>query len=187
VLIGGLGMGYTLRQALDLLDSEANVVVSELLPEVIEWNRQYLGQLNAQPLADQRAEIITGDIYQLIAQSAGRFDAILLDVDNGPNAMTDSGNQRLYSPVGIQACRRALRTQGSLAIWSTSPSKVFEQLLISCGFQVRRYRVKTYQGSKSKPLFIWVAAEDEAILPPGGGQPGQPGKQAPGGNRGYTH
>jgi hypothetical protein len=101
--------------------------------------------------------------------------------------MTDSGNQRLYSPVGIQACRRALRKQGSLAIWSTAPSKVFEQLLISCGFQVRRYRVKPYQGSKAKPLFIWVAAEDEAILPPGGGEPVSPGKKAPGGNRGYTH
>jgi spermidine synthase len=168
VLIGGLGMGYTLRRALDLLPAEASVVVSELLPAVVEWNRQYLGQLNAQPLDDKRTTLITGDIFALLAQSSGRFDAILLDVDNGPSAMTDSGNQRLYGPAGIQACRRALRKQGCLAIWSTEPSKTFELLLMGCGFEVRRYRAKAYQASNATPLFIWVAAEDETILPPGG-------------------
>ena len=171
VLIGGLGMGYTLRQALDILGADASVVVSELLMDVVNWNREYLGGLNGQALDDKRAEIITGDIFQLLSQSTNRFDAILLDVDNGPNAMTDAGNQRLYSPAGIQACRRALRKQGCLAVWSTVPSKVFEQLLMSCGFQVRRYRLKTYPGSKSKQIFIWVAAENETILPPGGSAP----------------
>lgn len=171
VLIGGLGMGYTLRQALDILGADASVVVSELLTDVVNWNREHLGGLNGQALDDKRAEIITGDIFQLLSQSTDRFDAILLDVDNGPNAMTDSGNQRLYSPAGIQACRRALRKQGCLAVWSTVPSKVFEQLLMSCGFQVRRYRLKTYPGSKSKQIFIWVAAEDETILPRGGSAP----------------
>jgi spermidine synthase len=186
VLIGGLGMGYTLRQALDILGPDANVVVSELLPAVVNWNREYLRDLNGQPLEDKRTELITGDIFQLISQSIGRFDAILLDVDNGPNAMTDSGNQRLYSSTGIYACRCALRKQGSLAIWSTEPSKVFEQLLMSCGFQVRRYRVKAYQASHSKPLFIWIAAEDETILPPGGGEPCLPGKHKPRENRRYA-
>ena len=171
VLIGGLGMGYTLRQALDILGADASVVVSELLTDVVNWNREYLGGINGQALDDKRAEVITGDIFQLLSQSTNRFDAILLDVDNGPNAMTDAGNQRLYSPAGIQACRRALRKQGCLAVWSTVPSKVFEQLLMSCGFQVRRYRLKTYPGSKSKQIFIWVAAEDETILPPGGSAP----------------
>jgi spermidine synthase len=186
VLIGGLGMGYTLRQALDLLDPEATVVVSELLTDVVNWNREYLGELNGQALEDKRTEIITGDIYQLLSQSIDRFDAILLDVDNGPNAMTDAGNQRLYSPAGIQACRRALRKQGSLAIWSTVPSKAFEQLLMSCGFRVQRYRVKTYPGSKAKQLFIWVAAEDKTILPAGGSEPRLPDKQEPGENRRIT-
>jgi spermidine synthase len=176
-------MGYTLRQALDLLGPDATVVVSELLEAVINWNREYLGELNGRALDDKRTEIITGDIYQLLLQSTGRFDAILLDVDNGPNAMTDSGNQRLYGPAGIQACRRALRKNGSLAIWSTVPSKVFEQILMNCGFQVRRYRVKTYPGSKSKQLFIWVAAEDEAILPPGGSEPHLTDKKKPGEKR----
>ena len=171
VLIGGMGMGYTLRQSLDMLGSDANVVVSELLPAVIDWNREYLRDLNGQPLDDKRTDVITGDIFQLILQSIRRFDAILLDVDNGPRAMTDAGNQRLYSPEGIQACRRALRKHGSLAIWSSEPSKDFEQLLISCGFHVRRYRVKAYQASNSKSYFIWVASEDKTILPPGGGEP----------------
>jgi spermidine synthase len=157
-LIGGLGLGYTLRQALDLLGPDANVVVSELLEAVVHWNREYLGALNGQPLDDQRAEIVTGDIFQLLSQSSNRFDAILLDVDNGPTAMTDSGNQRLYSPVGIQACRRALCKSGTLAVWSSVPSADFEQLLGNFGFQVRRYQVKAYPGSRSKPLFIWVAS-----------------------------
>jgi spermidine synthase len=171
VLIGGLGMGYTLRQALDLLPAEASVVVSELLPAVVAWNRQYLGGLNAQPLDDKRVELISGDIFTLLAQSSGRFDAILLDVDNGPSAMTDSGNQRLYGPAGIETCRRALRKQACLAIWSTEPSKNFELLLMGCGLEVRRYRVKAYQDSNVTPLFIWVAAEDETVLPARSGEP----------------
>ncbi len=179
VLIGGLGLGYTLRQALDLLGPDANVVVSELLEAVVHWNRKYLGELNGQPLEDQRVELVTGDIFRLLAQSSGRFDAILLDVDNGPNAMTDAGNQRLYSPAGIQACQRALRKSSSLAVWSSVPSQDFEQLLLNFGFQVRRYQVQAYPGSRSKPLFIWVAADDTTILPPGGDAPDLPGKKTP--------
>ncbi|MGC1375375.1 MAG: hypothetical protein WA821_04075 [Anaerolineales bacterium] len=186
VLVGGLGMGYTLRQALDMLAPNASVVVSELLPAVVEWNRQYLGALNGQPLEDQRVQLVSGDIFGLLSQSAARFDAILLDVDNGPSAMVDLGNQRLYGPGGIETCRRALRKQGSLAIWSTEPSKDFELLLMGCGLQVRRYRVKNYKGSKSTPLFIWVAAQDETILPPGGGAPYLPGRKEPQTSRGQA-
>ena len=171
VLIGGLGMGYTLRQTLDMLGPDASVVVSELLSAVADWNREYLKELNGQPLDDKRTRLIIGDIIPLIAQSSGQFDAILLDVDNGPSAVTDSGNQRLYSQAGIQACRRALRKSGSLAIWSSEPSKTFEQLLMKCGFHVRRYKGKAHKDGNSKPLYIWVAAEDETILPPGGGEP----------------
>ena len=171
VLIGGLGMGYTLRQTLDMLGPGASVVVSELLSAVADWNREYLKELNGQPLDDKRTRLIIGDIIPLIAQSSGQFDAILLDVDNGPSAVTDSGNQRLYSQAGIQACRRALRKSGSLAIWSSEPSKTFEQLLMKCGFHVRRYKGKAHKNGNSKPLYIWVATEDETILPPGGGEP----------------
>jgi len=174
ILIGGLGMGYTLRQALDMLGSGAQVVVGELLGDVVKWNREFFGSLNGQPLGDQRVDLKTGDIFELITRSKSRFDAILLDVDNGPAAMTDSGNRRLYGRDGIEACRRALRSQGCLAVWSAEPSKQFEQLLMSCSFQVRRYRVLAYKGSKSPSRFVWVASVDEGILPPGGGEPRLP-------------
>jgi spermidine synthase len=176
ILIGGLGMGYTLRQSLDMLSPHAQVVVSELLSAVVEWNREFLGKLNGQPLEDERVDLKTGDIVELISRSKSRFDSILLDIDNGPNALTDSGNRRLYGREGIRACRRALRDQGCLAVWSAEPSKKFEQLLLSCSFHVHRFRVPAYKGSKSQSRFIWVASEDKIILPPGGGEPRLPFK-----------
>ena len=171
ILIGGLGMGYTLRQALEMLSPRAKVVVGELLDAVIEWNREYLGDLNGQPLADQRVELKAGDIVELISGSRSTFDAILLDIDNGPSALTDSGNSHLYGYDGILACRVALNKKGCLAVWSAGPSKEFEQLLMDCGFHVRRYRVPAYKGSKSESRFIWLASEDKSIMPPGGGEP----------------
>ncbi|MBL0715497.1 MAG: hypothetical protein JJV98_17545 [Desulfosarcina sp.] len=183
ILIGGLGMGYTLRQALDMLSPQAQVVVGELLGAVVEWNREFFGELNGQPLGDKRVVLKTGDIVELIARSKSRFDAILLDIDNGPSAMTDSGNRRLYGLEGIQACRRALREQGCLAVWSAEPSKKFEQLLMRCNFHVRRFRVSSYQGSKSQSRFVWAASEDKTILPRGGGEPRLPLKNASKGSR----
>ena len=178
ILIGGLGMGYTLRQALDMLSPSAQVVVSELLGAVVEWNREFFGELNGQPLGDERVVLETVDILKIISRSRSRFDAILLDIDNGPNAMTDSGNRRLYGREGIRACRRALRDLGSLAVWSAEPSKKFEQLLMSCGFHVRRYRIPAYKGSKSQSRFVWVASQDKMSLPRGGGEPRMPLKNA---------
>jgi spermidine synthase len=103
ILIGGLGMGYTLRQALDMLSPQAEVVVGELLDAVVEWNREFLGKLNGQPLADERVDLKTGNIVELISRSKNRFDAILLDIDNGPSAMTYSGNSRLRIRADIDA------------------------------------------------------------------------------------
>lgn len=183
ILIGGLGMGYTLRQVLDMLGPDGQVVVGELLDAVVAWNRAFLGELNGQPLGDERVDLKTGDVVELIARSKGRFDAILLDIDNGPSAMTDERNRRLYGHEGIQACRRALRRRGCLAVWSAVSSKTFEQLLMGCNFHVRRFRVPAYRGSKSPSRFVWVAAEDKASLPPGGSAPRLPPKQASQGNR----
>jgi spermidine synthase len=176
-------MGYTLRQALDMLGPHAQVVVGELLGAVVEWNREFFGKLNGQPLGDQRVDLKTGDIVALISRSRSRFDAILLDIDNGPGVMTDSGNRRLYVREGIGACRRALREQGCLAVWSAEPSKKFEQLLMSCSFHVRRFRVSAYKGSKSQSRFVWVASQDKSILPRGGGEPRLPLKNASKGRR----
>jgi len=174
ILIGGLGMGYTLRQTLDMLNPQAKVVVGELLEDVVEWNRKFLGELNGRPLEDERVELKTGDIFDLISRSRNRFDAILLDIDNGPNAVTDSWNRRMYGREGIQACRSALREQGCLAVWSAAPSKKFERRLMNFSFHVRRFRVPDYKGGKSQSRFVWVASEDKRGLPPGGGEPRQP-------------
>jgi len=173
ILIGGLGMGYTLRQALDMLSPGAEVVVGELMSAVVEWNREFLGELNGQPLADKRVDLRTGNVVDLISRSKSRFDAILLDIDNGPSAMTYSGNSRLYGYDGILSCRRALHKKGCLAVWSAGPCKEYEELLVHCSFHVRRYRVPAFKGSKSQSRFVWVASENKSILPPGGGEPRQ--------------
>ena len=179
VLIGGLGMGYTLRQALDILKPNAKVVVGELLEAVADWNRRFLGELNNHPLQDERVQLQMGDIVPFIIRSRGTFDAILLDIDNGPSAMTDAGNRRLYGRAGMWACRRALRNHGCLAVWSAEPSKPFEQLLMSCTFHVRRYRVPAYKGSKAPSRFVWIASADKTVLPPGGGAPLPPPRKGP--------
>jgi spermidine synthase len=168
ILIGGLGMGYTLRQALDMLSPHAIVVVGELLGAVVEWNREFLGKLNGQPLADERVDLKKGDIVELISRSPSRFDAILLDIDNGPSEMTYSGNHRLYSRDGIMACRRALREQGCLALWSAESSKKFGRLLKSCSFHVRCFRVSAHKEGKSQFRFVCVASEEKGILPSDG-------------------
>jgi len=176
ILVGGLGMGYTLRQALDMLGPNASVVVGELVDALIEWNRMFLGVLNGHPMVDDRVSLERGDVLGIISgaglRADSRFDAILLDIDNGPAPLTDSGNRRIYGPEGIQACRRALIESGCLAVWSAGPSKKFEQLLMRCGFHVRRFRVSAYKGSKSQSRFVYVASESKKRLPPGGGAPG---------------
>lgn len=171
ILVGGLGMGYTLREVLDRVGPAANVMVSELVQAVTDWNREFLGELNGQPLSDPRVTLQSGNVIDLIAASAKTYDAILLDVDNGPSAFTDAGNKRLYGRAGMQACYRALRGKGCLAIWSSEPSKSFERLLMGCNFHVRRYRVPVYKGAKSQTCFVWLASADEKTLPPGGGEP----------------
>jgi len=186
VLIGGLGMGYTLRQTLDMVSPQAKVVVGELLAPVIEWNKEFLGQLNSYPQKDDRVDVQAGDVLKLILNSKSQFDAILLDIDNGPAAMTDSGNFRLYGQVGIEACQHALRKGGVLAVWSSEPSKKFEKLLMTCGFHVTRFRVPAYKGSKTLSRFVFVASEDKKTLPSGGGELRQSDKSKKGGRKGQA-
>jgi spermidine synthase len=161
ILVGGLGMGYTLRQALDMLGPRAQVVVGELSADVVEWNRRFLGVLNGRPLDDHRLKIETGDVVELISSSVDRFDAILLDIDNGPSALTDPRNNRLYGHEGLKACRRALRDQGRLAVWSTEASNAFEQLMRRNSFHVRRFKVPAQKRSKSRSCLVWVASESK--------------------------
>lgn len=166
VLIGGLGMGYTLRQALDVLQPRASVVVSELIPEVVAWNREFLGALNQHPLRDPRVVLKVGDVWALIRQSEHVFDAILLDVDNGPEALTSEGNARLYSREGLQACLRALHAKGCLSVWSGSLDNAFEKRLRQERLFFRRVHVAAYKGGKARSRCVWVIARDPLSLPP---------------------
>jgi spermidine synthase len=135
VLVGGLGMGYTLRATLDFLPATAEVVVAELVPAVVEWNRGPLAHLAGNPLADPRAVVHTGDVVAYLRAQTVRFDAILLDVDNGPRALTRKGNQVLYTPTGLDLLRRTLRRGGCLAVWSSDRYPDFVRLMQKKGFK----------------------------------------------------
>ena len=154
MLIGGLGMGYTLGAALELLPETAQVVVSELLPEVIEWNRGPLAELAGRPLDDPRTEVVGGDVVELIAASEARFDAILLDVDNGPKDFTQRGNSRLYTPAGLRAVQRALRPGGALAVWSVGGERSFERSLRAAGFEASTHQVAAHRGRGTRYLIF---------------------------------
>ena len=158
ILIGGLGMGFTLRQALDLLCPRARVVVAELSPVIVHWNHHYFGGLNNHPLGDERVTLAVGDVVDLISRSRDRFDAILLDIDNGPDALSAPLNHRLYGPAGLRACRGALRERGRLAVWSAAASPKFVRLVSDSGFNLRRFRVPAYRGRKSRSRVVWVAS-----------------------------
>lgn len=156
VLVGGLGMGYTLRATLDLMPADATVVVAELIPAVIEWNRGPLGPLADHPLRDRRVGVECGDVGEVLRAHPSSYDAILLDVDNGPVAFTQTGNDSLYSDRGIALARAALRSGGTLAVWSAWDDKKFEHRLRHAGFAVEtthpRGRLK--QGGPRHTIFL---------------------------------
>jgi spermidine synthase len=142
VLVGGLGMGFTLRATLDLLPPDATVIVAELLPAVAEWNRGPLGLLAEHPLEDKRVRVEIADVAATLGSRLGEFDAVLLDVDNGPAAFTASDNAGLYDERGIAAVRAALKKDGVLAIWAVREDRKFDQRLRQGGFEVQVHRVR---------------------------------------------
>jgi spermidine synthase len=156
VLIGGLGMGFTLRATLDLLPQDAAVVVAELLPAVVEWNHGALGPLAGHPLKDRRVRIEPGDVGVTLRSSVKAFDAVLLDVDNGPAAFATSGNAGLYGDAGLAAARTALRDGGVLAVWSAREDRKFEQRLRYAGFrvEVERVRGRLKKGGPRHVIFL---------------------------------
>ena len=156
VLIGGLGMGFTLRAALAVLRPDATIVVSELVPEVAEWARGPLGAVFEGSLDDPRVELRIEDVHRTIQAGPASYDAILLDVDNGPEALTLHGNDRLYDPWGLKRARFALRREGILAVWSGSPDRKFKARLGLCGFEVVERRVHA-DDETSRQHVIWFA------------------------------
>jgi len=136
VLIGGLGMGYTLRAVLDMLPATAEVVVAELIACVVDWNRGPLAPLSHDALSDRRVKLEVKDVQRVLHAPGSGFDAILLDVDNGPDALVTSGNRGIYSTAGLAAISAALRPGGTVSVWSASASKPFEKALARAGFRV---------------------------------------------------
>jgi len=156
VLIGGLGMGFTLAAALRHLGPDAQVVVAELVPAVVEWNRGILGEHAGCPLQDERTLVREGDVAKLLKEQRQAYDAILLDVDNGPEGLTRKKNDWLYTIDGLSVSFTALRPKGILAVWSAGPDQSFMERLRKVGFKVKQTRVRAHN-NKGDLHTIWLA------------------------------
>jgi spermidine synthase len=157
-LIGGYGMGFTLRAALGALGPDARLTVAELVPEIVAWARGPMARLTAGCLADPRVTVVLEDVADLIARARGTYDAILLDVDNGPDGLVRAANDRLYTPAGLAAAKAALRPGGVLAVWSAAKDAAFARRLTKAGFDVDEATVRARGNGKGARHTIWFAA-----------------------------
>lgn len=158
VLIGGLGFGFTLRRVLALAGKKAKVQVAELVPEVAAWNREFLGPVNGLLLDNPRVQVFIEDVFQTISRApAAHYDGIILDVDNGPTALVQHGNGRLYQNAGLEVIARALKPNGRVAFWSASPDPAFVRRLAQAGFVVEVVAAKAYAQARRSAHTIFVA------------------------------
>jgi len=157
VLIGGLGMGFTLAAALANLGPNARVVVAELVSAVVQWNRTHLAELAGRPLDDPRVTVRELDVRLVIKEAKETYDAILLDVDNGPDGLTHEGNDRLYTHGGLAAAKAALKPGGILAVWSAEPDKSFSKRLRGSGFRMEEISVRARGKRGGRRHTIWLA------------------------------
>ena len=157
LLIGGYGMGFTLRAALGALDARARITLAELVPEIIDWARGPMADLADGCLDDPRVRLVMDDVVQVIAAGQGSYDAILLDVDNGPDGLTADANDRLYTNAGLAGAMRALKPGGILAIWSAGSDAAFTRRLRDAGFAVEEVAVKARDNGKGPRHVIWFA------------------------------
>jgi spermidine synthase len=163
ILIGGLGMGFTLRAALAVFGPGTMITVVELVPAVIVWARGPMAELFADSLEDNRVQIVEADVTQLIQAAGARYDAILLDVDNGPDGLTRASNNRLYDSRGLATAHAALSKGGVLAVWSSGPDAQFTTRLKQAGFRVEEVRVKAHRGKSGARHTIWLHEAGEAF------------------------
>ena len=160
-LIGGYGMGFTLRAALEVLGPDAVITVAEIVPEIMEWARGPMAALTGTCLEDPRVDLIEADVAHLIGREQGLYDAILLDVDNGPDGLVRSGNFRLYTREGLAAAKAALTPGGVLAVWSAAPDPVFAGRLKKAGFAVDEVVVRARSNGKGARHVIWFAVKPD--------------------------
>jgi len=166
VLIGGLGLGFTLRSVLKTLGPAATVQVAELIPAVVDWNREFLSGLNGHLLNDPRVEVIVADVWEVIACAGpSRYDAVMLDIDNGPNGLVQRRNDRLYQRDGLQRIAAALKTGGRAAIWSAWLDRGFVRRQSDAGFSVRVVPAKRHTRAKRCACTIFLA-DKGAVAPP---------------------
>jgi len=157
ILIGGYGMGFTLRAVLAELGPDARIVVAELVPEIIGWARGPMEAMTQGCLDDPRVEVLIEDVGALIGAGVASYDAILLDVDNGPDGLTRPGNDGLYSARGLARARGALRPGGILSVWSAGADRAFSRRLIEAGFSVEEVSVRARENGKGPTHVIWFA------------------------------
>jgi len=159
ILIGGLGMGYTLAAALEQSEPDTLITVSELIPAVVRWNREHLGHLTGMPLDDPRVSVEEEDVVETIRKRKSVWDAILLDVDNGPDGLTRKANDRLYYRSGLKTSFSALRPGGFLAVWSSGADEAFTRRLKQGGFQTETLTVPARKSGKGGRRTIWLAGK----------------------------
>lgn len=157
ILIGGLGMGYTLSAALEKLPPDARITVSELIPAVVAWNRGHLGHLAGTPLNDPRVSVKIEDVAETMGKRSSAWDIILLDVDNGPDGLTRKTNDRLYSRSGLGTAFSALKSGGFLAIWSSGADDGFTRRLKQCGFRTETISARARKIGKGSRHIIWLS------------------------------
>jgi len=162
VLIGGLGLGYTLKSVLDASGDASRIEVAELLPDMVEWNRTHLKSVNGVLLEDPRVQITSKDVQEILLEAEPEtYDAIMLDIDNGPVAMVQSGNRSLYSRKGIHSILRALKRTGRLAVWSASVDARFEQLVKKNRASIEMHRVKANHQAKRASYVIYTIQKNK--------------------------
>jgi spermidine synthase len=157
VLIGGLGLGFSLRSVLARTGPTATVHVAELIPQVVDWNREFLAAVNGKLVDDPRVTIFADDVWNVLATARDRYDALVLDIDNGPTAMVQQPNARLYGPKGIRRMLAALKPGGRAAIWSAARDQAFANRLSEAGFRVEAIPAKLYAKAKRFGCTIYVA------------------------------
>lgn len=156
LLVGGLGMGFTLAAVLANSSADAQVTVSELIPAVVRWNREYMGEIARFQLSDARVRVVEQDVGKVMLENKGSFNAIMLDVDNGPSAFTNDENGALYSLRGLKNAYDALKPCGVLTVWSASTDQAFTRRMVEVGFEVTEQRVGSHQSKRGNRHNIWI-------------------------------